>query len=133
MAQGELCDDGDVLANLDGARQRATLIRQGNDLIVFNEGDSHRLTLYNPLTQGMDEEADSGSLTAPMPGSIIQVMVQAGDVVEQGDALMILEAMKMEHTITAPRDGRVEHINYDLGEQVEEGVELLVIADPMKA
>ena len=46
---------------------------------------------------------------------------------------MILEAMKMEHTITAPRDGRVEHINYALGEQVEEGVELLVIADLMKA
>ena len=127
-ARGELYDNGDVLANLDGARLRATLIRQGDDLIVFSQGDSHRLTLFNPLTQGMDEEADGGSLAAPMPGTIIQVLVQAGDTVEQGAALMILEAMKMEHTITAPRTGAVERINYTLGEQVEEGSELLVIA-----
>ncbi len=133
LAQGELHDNGDILANLDGARLRATIVRQGNDLVVFSGGDSHRLTLYNPLTQGMDEEADGGSLTAPMPGTIIQVMVEHGNTVEQGDALMILEAMKMEHTITAPRAGVVEHINYDLGEQVEEGAELLVIADSMRA
>ncbi len=126
--RGELHPNGnDVLADLGGLRLHATLVRQGDELIVLTQGESHRLTLRNPLTEGMEDEVNTGSLAAPMPGTIIQVLVEEGQRVEQGAPLMILEAMKMEHTIAAPQAGRVEAINYRVGDQVQEGAELLVI------
>jgi 3-methylcrotonyl-CoA carboxylase alpha subunit len=130
--RGELHPNGsDVLADLGGVRLHATLVRQGNELIVLTQGESHRLTLLNPLTEGMEDEVNIGSLAAPMPGSIIQVLVEEGQRVEQGAPLMILEAMKMEHTITAPYAGQVESFRYRVGEQVQEGVELLVISEKL--
>jgi 3-methylcrotonyl-CoA carboxylase alpha subunit len=127
--RGELHPNGnDVLADLGGVRLHATLVRQGNELIVLTQGENHRLMMLNPLTEGMEDEVNTGSLAAPMPGSIIEVLVYKGQRVEQGAPLMILEAMKMEHTITAPYAGKVEQIHYQVGEQVQEGVELLMIS-----
>ena len=129
MLRGETDRNGDILADLGGVRLRVTLVRQGNELTILTQGESHQLTVYDPLARGMDKQIPAGSLTAPMPGAIIQVMVEEGDAVAQGDALMILEAMKMEHTITAPRDGLVERIGYGVGDQVEEGAELVVVGE----
>ncbi len=70
----------------------------------------------------------SGVLTAPMPGRVASVQAQVGATVRRGDVLLVLEAMKMEHSITAPTDGVVSRLNVAAGEQVDEGVELLVIA-----
>jgi 3-methylcrotonyl-CoA carboxylase alpha subunit len=60
-----------------------------------------------------------------MPGRVVKVMAKAGESVKKGQALMILEAMKMEHTITAPADGVVKEVHYRAGEQVLEGAELI--------
>ena len=73
-------------------------------------------------------EQVAGSLLAPMPGQVIAVEVAVGDQVEAGDALLVLEAMKMEHTIRAPRGGRIERVLFGAGERVEEGA-LLVELD----
>jgi 3-methylcrotonyl-CoA carboxylase alpha subunit len=62
---------------------------------------------------------------APMPGSVVEVLVQAGATVEKGAALIILEAMKMEHTIRAPSAGTVKAVFFARGDQVTEGVNLL--------
>ena len=62
-----------------------------------------------------------------MPGKVIQVLTNAGARVKKGDPLLILEAMKMEHTITAPADGTVKEVRYEAGEQVLEGAELIVL------
>ena len=67
-------------------------------------------------------------MTAPMPGKIVQLMVAAGDSVAKGAPLLIMEAMKMEHTICAPADGKVEALNYAVGEQVAEGAQLLTFS-----
>jgi 3-methylcrotonyl-CoA carboxylase alpha subunit len=75
--------------------------------------------------QDIDLE-EGGKVSAPLPGKIVQVQVEVGTSVKKGDPLLILEAMKMEHTITAPRDAVVAAIPYSAGEQVEEGVELLL-------
>jgi len=74
-----------------------------------------------------DVEADVGgcSLAAPMPGRVIKLYVEPGAKVKRGEPLLILEAMKMEHTITAPADGTVREIHYASGEQVVEGAQLL--------
>ncbi|WP_035848048.1 biotin/lipoyl-containing protein, partial [Cupriavidus neocaledonicus] len=66
-----------------------------------------------------------GKLTAPMPGKVIAVMVEAGSTVARGTPLLVMEAMKMEHTISAPADGVVSEILYGVGEQVAEGAQLL--------
>jgi 3-methylcrotonyl-CoA carboxylase alpha subunit len=62
-----------------------------------------------------------------MPGRIVRVMSRAGEAVKKGQALLILEAMKMEHTITAPADGVVKEVHFAAGEQVLEGAELITL------
>jgi 3-methylcrotonyl-CoA carboxylase alpha subunit len=97
----------------------ATVVRTGRVLTVFAGGVSHRLELKEFETVA-DEEA-GGSLTAPMPGSVVQVLVKAGQRVEKGQPLMIIEAMKMEHTIAAPAEGAIAQVLFARGDQVKEG------------
>jgi 3-methylcrotonyl-CoA carboxylase alpha subunit len=70
-----------------------------------------------------------GGLTAPMPGRIIAILVKEGEAVSRGAPLIVMEAMKMEHTVTAPSAGKVERILCKVGEQMKEGVELLRMAE----
>jgi 3-methylcrotonyl-CoA carboxylase alpha subunit len=124
---GERLPDGRLLVRLDGSAYKARAVREGHDWHVFCDGDYRRLSLRQELA-GTDEDPRAGSLAAPMPGKIIKVMTEAGAKVTKGQALLILEAMKMEHTITAPADGTVKEIHYGAGEQVLEGVELISLA-----
>jgi len=62
---------------------------------------------------------------APMPGKIVAVNVTDGAYVRAGDVLVVLEAMKMEHSIKAPVDGTVSTVHYSVGDQVDEGVDLI--------
>ncbi len=66
-----------------------------------------------------------GRLTSPMPGTVVRVLVEAGQTVAKDTPLLVLEAMKMEHTIAAPADGTVESLPFAVGDRVEEGVELV--------
>ena len=69
-----------------------------------------------------------GQLTSPMPGTVVRVMVEDGASVTRGQPLMVVEAMKMEHTIAAPADGVVERVNFRPGDLVSEGAELIAFA-----
>ena len=84
--------------------------------------------MTDPLAAAEAIEAPTGRLTAPMPGRIVHLHVKKGDRVKHGDTLLVLEAMKMEHSILAPRDGIVEAIDFAVGDLVEEGVALLSLA-----
>jgi 3-methylcrotonyl-CoA carboxylase alpha subunit len=77
------------------------------------------------LAHAGQAEAEGGRLTAPMPGKIVAVLTAKGKSVEKGAPLLIMEAMKMEHTIAAPVDGTVEDLLYAVGDQVAEGAQLL--------
>jgi propionyl-CoA carboxylase alpha chain len=70
-----------------------------------------------------------GSLLAPMPASVTQVTIEQGQTVSKGDVIVVLEAMKMQHTITAPSDGVVAELNVSVGQQVESGSVLAVIEE----
>ena len=122
--EGERLADGRLLVRLEGRATKARAVRDGRDWHVFIGGAHRRLTLHDEL-EGLDIDAGGGSLAAPMPGKVIAVMVKPGDKVAKGAPLLILEAMKMEHTIAAPVDGVVKEIHYAEGEQVPEGAELL--------
>jgi 3-methylcrotonyl-CoA carboxylase alpha subunit len=122
---GERLPDGRLQVRLDGHAFKARAVRDGHDWHIFCEGDHRRLSLRQELAEV--EDARSGSLAAPMPGKVIKVMTAAGSKVSKGEALLILEAMKMEHTITAPADGTVKEIHYAAGEQVLEGAELITL------
>ena len=76
-----------------------------------------------------DDTDGPGTIVAPMPGKILELKVAAGDTVAKGDALLVMEAMKMEQTITAPRDGRIASIGAKAGEQVGDGHVLITIED----
>jgi 3-methylcrotonyl-CoA carboxylase alpha subunit len=123
MARAEDAEGGNLVADLDGARVHASVVRSARVLTVFAFGLSHRLELKEFETVA-DEDA-GGRLTAPMPGSIVDVLVSAGQRVDKGQPLMILEAMKMEHTIAAPADGVVAQVLFGRGDQVKEGEELI--------
>ena len=68
-----------------------------------------------------------GELTAPMPGKILKVLVGEGGAVKKGDPLLILEAMKMEHSITSPLDGVVKQILFQEGDRVSQDEELAIV------
>ncbi len=94
----------------------------------YKNADGRRQTLEwrDPLTLTAASTDDTaGGLTAPMPGKILSVAVAAGDTVTRGAPLLVMEAMKMEHTIEAPHDGVVKEVFYAVGDQVTEGVTLI--------
>ncbi len=124
-ARGELQPGGVLLADLDGRRVTASVLRHGGDIAVLVPGGTHRLRLIDPLESTLSEAAGVGRMTAPMPGKVIKVHVAPGDSVMRGAPLIVLEAMKMEHSISAPADGRVAEVHYAPGDLVEEGAELI--------
>jgi len=123
-------DGADLRLRLDDAVLAGTVVRAaaaGGDeqFHVFSGGVHYVLDYREPLAHAGAAEAEGGRLTAPMPGKIVAVLVAAGATVEKGAPLLIMEAMKMEHTIAAPADGRVEELLYAVGDQVAEGAQLL--------
>jgi len=123
--EGERLADGSLLLRLDGRAFKARALRDGDEWHVLCGGDSRRLALAGVAAH--EEDTSMGSLAAPMSGRIVKVLTQAGAKVAKGDALLILEAMKMEHTIAAPKDGVVKEIHFAAGEQVPEGAELVAL------
>jgi len=117
---------GEILrAWLDEGSVAARVVRNGRTIDILRGLERYTLELHDPNLHELDAGGADGGLAAPMPGKIIAVLVEAGARVEKGTPLLILEAMKMEHTIKAPSGGTVKELLYGVGEQVEEGAELL--------
>jgi len=115
----------DITVEFDGSHVEATVVPLGGERFVFCAGHKQRLRLVDPLAHAGEVEHHGGHLSAPMSGTVIAVLVKPGDVVGKGAALLILEAMKMEHTIAAPGAGVVSAVNCRVGEQVQEGADLI--------
>jgi 3-methylcrotonyl-CoA carboxylase alpha subunit len=123
---GALDPDGRLVADLDGKRVRASVVRRGAEWTVFRGAEAVTLALVDRLAAAEGQAGGSGKLVAPMPGKIVAVAVSAGEKVKRGQKLVVLEAMKMEHTIVAPADGTVARVRFKPGEQTAEGEELVV-------
>jgi 3-methylcrotonyl-CoA carboxylase alpha subunit len=115
----------DIAAEIDGRKRTACVLSDGDARTVLLGPDAWKLTRRGRLAGAGEADAPTGSLTAPMPGRITHVAVEAGATVTRGQSLMVLEAMKMEHAIRAPADGTVAALHFAAGDQVSEGAELL--------
>jgi 3-methylcrotonyl-CoA carboxylase alpha subunit len=125
---GTLDRDGAITANIDGRRLNATVIVAGERRHVFVHGMSYVFSSVEPLFHATEGGGTEGGLSAPMPGKIVALLANEGDLVSKGAPLLILEAMKMEHTITAPAAGKVKAFRFAVGEQVGDGAELIDFA-----
>ena len=109
-----------------GVRRRYAVARAGEQVFVDSALGASALRVL-PRFSEPEAELASGSLVAPMPGLVKQVLVSVGDEVAQGAPLLVLEAMKMEQVIRAPHAGRVAALSARAGQQVEAGLVLAVI------
>jgi 3-methylcrotonyl-CoA carboxylase alpha subunit len=124
-AAGQLQADGQLRADLGGRRLIVTVVAAGEKRHVFFDGMSFIFAAIDPLFQPGVGGGAEGGLSAPMPGKMIALLVACGAQVEKGTPLLVLEAMKMEHTLVAPAAGTVKAFCYAVGEQVADGAELV--------
>ena len=113
---------------IDGRRVKASVTALGNRWLVHGPGGDVELEELSRFPSGERAEV-AGGLVAPMPGNVTAIHVVEGDAVEDGQLLLILEAMKMEHRITAPMAGSVKQVLVDTGDQVDNGALLVVLEE----
>ncbi|MBV1915012.1 MAG: acetyl/propionyl/methylcrotonyl-CoA carboxylase subunit alpha [Pseudomonadales bacterium] len=117
-------DGNELRANIDGHRIRANAVIHDDVYSLFTQDAVVQFSIIEPDYGNQDDEA-SGGFTAPMTGTIVALPVEAGSAVKKNQAIVIMEAMKMEHTIRAPADGTVVEFYFHPGDLVEGGAELV--------
>jgi 3-methylcrotonyl-CoA carboxylase alpha subunit len=125
LAFGAMDSRGALRFTLDGNVRQATVIATQDKRYVFLDGRTWSLTYRDPLHYLVEGDSAQGGLIAPMSGKVIALLSAEGQKVEQGAPLLILEAMKMEHTITAPTSGILRAYRFAVGDQVADGVQLV--------
>ena len=118
---------GRILVELDGVKSYAHVSRNDDEWWIHFQGRIYVINMYEPGSQ--DSSISEGSLSAPMPGTILDVMVKTGQRVREGQTLLVMEAMKMEHRIQAPRAGEVTSVYFQKGDRVDMGANLVEIGD----
>lgn len=115
---------GELEARIDGRVHLIPFAIQGSVISFAYDGEIYFADVSDKGARVKARHRDQ-STAAPMPGAVLKILVAPGDVVAKGAALLILEAMKMEHQIVAPQDGKVASVNCKEGELVQPGVELV--------
>jgi len=121
-----------VRVTSDGQSTRLGLAVDGDRATVFGPGQAMTFTTVDPVAAA-GAVLGGDVVLAPMPGLVAQVLAQAGQTVAAGDALIVLEAMKMEHTLRAPRDGQIADVPVTVGQQVDDGDVLVALEQELEA
>ena len=111
-----------------GQRIQAKIHQNMDVASIFTAKGAIQMIVNDQLAHAGEVHEEGGRLTAPMPGKVVSFSIQKGDKVSKGQALAVMDAMKMEHTICSPADGVVEELLYLPGDQVAEGAELLKLS-----
>ena len=111
---------------VNGRKPNLHVVSHADGISMFGPNTLH-FKLVDLRDRAPEDVGRAGTIVAPMPGAVKDVMVAQGDSVRQGDTLMILEAMKMEHRLTAPFDGVVAELNATAGGQMADGTVLAVV------
>lgn len=123
----KLEDSNTISAQVDNHKTTATVVHKDSSVFIFHQDDVHELTIPEPSFT--KSSISSGSLLSPMPGRVIKVNVSEGQEVEEGECLMIMEAMKMEHQIKASGAGKVKNVFFKEGDLVEAKKVLIEMAE----
>jgi acetyl-CoA carboxylase biotin carboxylase subunit len=116
-------DGRPVMAPLPQGDLEADVLMTEDSVVLFEGGETFVFSAKPPV-RSLDDAVGDGQIRSPMPGKVVTVSVSQGDRVVKGQALLTLEAMKMEHALTAPFDAEVEAVLVSAGDQVSEGVAL---------
>ena len=116
-----------LVVEKDGVQCRHLAIRREDTLYFYWEGELHTVTCFDPVIAVGSAHDSQGGLSAPMNGSVVRILVTPGQTVAAGAALVVLEAMKMEHSLRAPRDGVVKSLFCQEGDMVKEGSVLVAL------
>jgi 3-methylcrotonyl-CoA carboxylase alpha subunit len=125
---GVQIEPGTAAGRIADRRYQARHRIVGAHVYLWLEDDAYDFLLDDPRAHEFHATAAVGGLTTPLPGVVVSIPVTVGSKVSAGEVLMVIEAMKMEHTITAPHAGTVKSIHFARGERVPEGSELLELA-----
>ena len=118
--------DGDKLhVSIDGYRSQATIAHNNEQISLYRQNGVFNFTHIKPDCGEADTQDNHGGLVAPMNGTMVSILVAQGEKVTKDQPLVIMEAMKMEHTIKAPENGIVDALFYQAGDMVDGGSELL--------
>ena len=120
----ETCTGGRVRCESGGRIVEAVVIERPGEISVQMDGLVMTFAVPDHLAGSEDEAAGEDHIVAPMPGLVKHVKAAAGRTIKKGDPLVVLEAMKMEHTLTAPRDGRIAEVFVAAGDLVTDGAVL---------
>ena len=110
---------------LENIIYKCSVAKDGSVRFIHLDGEDYELTRIVGTDQEFEEPIDEGSLTSPMPGRIVKVLVEIGDSISKGQDLIVIEAMKMENRISAPYAGIVKEIFFVEGDQIEANAALL--------
>lgn len=117
--------NGHYALQVEGRLQRGSVVRDGTALHVFGTDRQQRFNVHDPVADADSSNDHGGSLLAPMPGRVVTLLVEPGSAVKRGTPLLVMEAMKMEHTLQAPADGTVHGFRARAGDQVGDGAVLV--------
>ncbi|WP_420854613.1 acetyl/propionyl/methylcrotonyl-CoA carboxylase subunit alpha [Sneathiella marina] len=127
QAFGSLLPDGTLSVTLGDRKFSAAVATIGSKLVVMNAGRQVEIQQVIDDFENTGSESGAGVVSAPMPGKVIQLFTEPGAAVAKGDPLIVMEAMKMEHTLVAAADGVISDIFHEIGDQVDEGALLINI------
>ena len=110
----------ELLLRTDEGTTRLFMHREGENVYVAREGEPRSALRWHPEAGGAEEnDASAADITAPMNGRVVSVLTEAGQELAEGDGVVVIEAMKMEHKLTAPFAARVETLSCEEGQQVD--------------
>ena len=118
---------GRLRVEIAGTLHLAHVTKLGDDWWIHLDGRIHVVRMHEPGSA--EDKSVEGGLSAPMPGTILEILVKQGQRVREGQALVVMEAMKMEHRIQAPLAGEITKLHYSVGDRVEMGAILVEIGD----
>lgn len=129
--QGERdIETGEIILDIENeVRIKGNVVEHDSNLHVFTDHGSEILSREVPSYKKLLSVTNTGSLISPMPGKIVKVVAKVGDVVKAGDPIVILSAMKMEHTVRSPSDGKVTKIHFKEGDMVEDKKMIAIVQE----